>query len=134
MARAFLYLVAGAIVLVLAALFAMRLFSDELTEIAFVPTAEFEVQPELAANVYEDPEMWISRPGLGEKDPAAWTPDGFAGEEEGEPLDAAVFFIHPTSYMERAHWNAPLDDAVSRNRAELYVRGMASPFNRSAQL
>lgn len=120
--------------LVLAGLFAMRVFSDELTEIAFVPTAEFEEQPELAANVYQDPAMWISRPGLGDKDPAVWTPDGFAAEEEGEPLDAAVFFVHPTSYMERAHWNAPLDDAVSRNRAELYVRGMASPFNRSAEL
>jgi hypothetical protein len=46
----------------------------------------------------------------------------------------AVFFVHPTSYLERAQWNAPLDDEQSQNRARLFVRGMASPFNQAAEI
>jgi hypothetical protein len=40
-----------------------------------------------------------------------------------------VFFIHPTSYMEKDDWNAALDDAASRKQARIYVQTMASPFN-----
>jgi hypothetical protein len=40
-----------------------------------------------------------------------------------------VFFIHPTSYLERSQWNAPVDDAESQQRARLFVRHQASPFN-----
>lgn len=132
MARKFLYLVAVLIVLVLAGLFALRIWADDLTEMAFVPTAEFTPQPELAEKIYADPKMWIARPGLGEGDPALWMPPGL--EEDGDALGAAVFFIHPTSYLERKHWNAPLDEPVSRDRAELFVKGMASPFNKSVDI
>ena len=36
----------------------------------------------------------------------AATPSG----EPPVPVDAAVFFVHPTSYLKKDHWNAPLDD------------------------
>lgn len=132
MARKFLYIVAGLTVLVIAALFALRIWADDLTEIAFVPTAEFTPQPELPDTRYDEPGMWIARPDLVNNNPALWLPPDF--EEDGGPLGAAVFFIHPTSYMERQHWNAPLDEPVSRARAELFVRGMASPFNRNVEV
>ena len=41
----------------------------------------------------------------------------------------AVFFVHPTSYLERTHWNAPLDDAQSTSRARTFLRGLASAFS-----
>ena len=132
MARKFLYAVAILIVLVLAGLFALRIWADELTEMAFVPTADFTPQPELAEKVYADPRMWISRPGIGPKDPALWLPPNV--QEDSDALRAAVFFIHPTSYLERKYWNPPIDDPVSRDRAELFVKGMASPFNRTTEL
>ena len=47
---------------------------------------------------------------------------------------AAVFFIHPTSYLDRAHWNAPLDDAEANGRAALFLRGQASVFNEAGQV
>jgi hypothetical protein len=113
----------------------LRFWADDLTELTFVPTAEFTPQPALTANVYEQPGMWISRPGLDAKrDPATWLPEGFAPGAEAAPLNAAVFFIHPTSFLEKERWNAPLDDPESRGRAELFVRGMASPFNASTDL
>jgi len=132
MARKFLYVIAILIVLVIAALFAMRIFQDELTELTFVPRTEFVEQAPPAANAYADPALWISRPGKGAADPAQWRPEGL--EEDADALNAAVFFIHPTSYLAREHWNGPLDDTESRERAELFVRAMASPFNRAGEV
>lgn len=133
MARKFLYVIAFLTVAVIALMFALRFWAEDLTELTFVPTAKFTAQPALADNVYEKPEMWISRPGLGpDKDPARWLPEGFA--DQGNPQGAAVFFIHPTSYLDKESWNAPLADPASRERAELFVRGMASPFNKSQDL
>ncbi|MCB2079189.1 MAG: DUF3089 domain-containing protein [Novosphingobium sp.] len=132
MARKFLYIFAGLIVLVLAGMLLLRIFADDLTTMAFVPDAEFTEQPPLADNAYSDMAMWIARPGMGAKNPAMWLPDGTA--EDADASGAAVFFIHPTSYLEKAYWNAPIDEKVSRERAELFVRGMASPFNKSADI
>ena len=136
MARKFLYLIAACVVLIIAALLALRFWAEDLTEITFVPTADFTPQPPLRANIYADPDMWISRPGAGASDPVRWTPPGPEGEANApdDSLHAAVFFIHPTSYWEKDRWNAPLEDKVSRERAELLVQGMASPFNRSPDI
>lgn len=133
MARKFLYVMAGFVVLLLAGAAALVLWSDSLTKLAFVPTAKFSPQPTLAAAVYDDPAMWIARPGLGDKDAARWLPPGLKADPAAA-LPAAVFFVHPTSYLDKAQWNAPLDDARSRVLAETFVRGMASPFNASPDL
>ena len=132
MVRKFLYAMAVLVVLLLAGAVALVLWSDSLTKIAFVPTGKFVPQPALAANVYDDPAMWIARPGLGAEDPSHWLPPGY--KPDPGPLHAAVFFIHPTSYLEKVRWNAPLDDVKSRDLAETFVRGMASPFNASPDL
>ena len=128
MARKFLYFIAAMIVLVIAAVTVLRLFPRQLTEFAFVPTARFEPQPPVARSVYDSPAMWISRPGLGKSDPALWQPQG-ATPADPATTKAAVFFIHPTSYLEKGHWNAAIADSQSRARAVLLVRGIATPFN-----
>lgn len=132
MVRKFLYVMAALVVLLIGGAVALVLWSDSLTRLAFVPTARFAPQEPLAAGVYDDPAMWIARPGLGARDPSRWLPP--EQKPAPAPLGAAVFFVHPTSYLERTHWNAPLDDAGSRALAELFVQGMASPFNASADL
>ncbi|OCC24984.1 hypothetical protein MB02_05970 [Croceicoccus estronivorus] len=137
MARKFLYLVAILTVLVIAAMFALNIWSTELTRIAFVPKTAFVEEPALPANAYDDSGMWLSRPGAGTKDPAQWQPAYADGGKPrtsastpppGSPEPFAVFFVHPTSYMGTASWNAPLDDADSQDRARLFLRAMASPF------
>lgn len=150
MVRKFLYIIIGLVVLVLAAFVLLRVFAQDLTEIAFVPSAKFTDQPRLAAASYDDPDMWLSRPGMA-NDPVRWMPDNFAqvqaseaADEAGElvpapavtapadpKIDAAVFFVHPTGLVSRSSWNATLDDDVSRQRSRLFVQGMASPFNAS---
>ena len=115
MARKFLYVIAFVVVIVIAGGIALSFWSRELTELAFVPSGKFEEQNALEDNAYEDPEMWISRPGMGESNPARFLPEGFV--EEGGVSESAVFFVHPTSYTATDHWNAPLNDADGRSGA-----------------
>lgn len=154
LARKFLYFIAAIILLILAAGVVYQLFPGWLARTAFVPSTEFKPQAAVAPNAYDDPKMWFARPGM-EKDPSAWRPaaDGsetpgteLPGEKAAAPLippakaaeaataapfergDAAVFFVHPTSYYSRSSWNAPLEDRDSDHRANLFVQGMASAF------
>lgn len=140
MARKFLYLVAVVIVLVIVALIVLRIWASELTALALVPTAEFSEQPALADNAYADPAMWYSHPGMGAADPARWQP-GFGhdqspppGKGKPTPLPFAVFFVHPTSYLDRSSWNAPLSDKEAERIARVYLRGMASPFGVASEI
>lgn len=143
MARKFLYFVAICIVLVIGARIAYELFQDELAQIALVPSAEFATVAPLEANAYEDPALWFSRPGIGASDPARWQPPSATsgGKILVPPATAAqpfaVFFIHPTSYINRTSWNAPLDnggDPEAERIARIYLRGMASPFNAASEI
>jgi len=124
-ARKFLYIFAGLIVLAIAAAFAYRLFGVQLLRQAMVPATSFETLPAVAGNAYARREMWIARPDL-PGNPALWTP---AGVKPAENPTAAIFFIHPTSYLDRARWNAPLDNKEANDRADLFLRGQASAFN-----
>ncbi|WP_298465177.1 DUF3089 domain-containing protein [uncultured Erythrobacter sp.] len=58
-------------------------------------------------------------------------------QEGGEVADFAVFFVHPTSYLSRDNWNAPIGenaDEEAERIARIYVRGMASPFNAASEI
>ena len=75
---------------------------------------------------YNTPQAWAALPTIA--DPSDDHP------AEMMPADntrnVAVFFVHPTSYMSKANWNQPLDDAdanwVVDNRV---LRHQASVFN-----
>ena len=132
MARKFLYVVAVLIVLFIAGRLALTFYPEQLTRIAFTPGAAFEALPTAPANAYADPQRWIARPDLKEPGPAQWRPAGMA--KDAEPLSVPVFFIHPTSYLKRTHWNAPLEDNDANRIAAMMVRAVATPFNVSSQL
>lgn len=131
--------------LVGAVLVALRLYGEELTQAALVPDAPFVAQDALAANAYQNPDMWFSRPGMGAlNDPARWqplmsdiTPEApapAADDPATTPPPFAVFFVHPTSFLDGSQWNAPLDHSDSQDRARLMVRGMASAFNQASEI
>lgn len=126
LARKFLYLIAILIMLAIAAAFAYRLFGQQLIRAAMVPNAEFRALPAQKPGAYADGKLWLARPDMAQANAALWTP---AGVEPSANPPAAVFFIHPTSYLNRAAWNAPLDDAEANDRAALFLRGQASAFN-----
>lgn len=128
MARKFLYIVAVLIGLVIAAAIAYRLFGLQMMRAAMVPSAAFE-KP-VGVNAYDSAKLWIARPDI-PGNPTLWLPPGVDPAPAGR---AAVFFIHPTSYLNRAAWNAPLDDKEGNERAALFVRGQASVFTAAGQV
>ncbi|OYW44161.1 MAG: hypothetical protein B7Z08_12180 [Sphingomonadales bacterium 32-68-7] len=139
MARKFLYVMAAFVVLLIAGAFALNLFGERLSKIALVPSSAFVEQEALAANAYRDPAMWFARSDkTPASDPARWRPDGAAtppraGPAPGAPRPA-VFFVHPTSFLDRSAWNAPLGETASQDLARLYVRGMASAFGDAGEV
>ena len=132
MVRKFLYIVAAIIAIAIACGFALNIYSDELTELAFVPTAKFEQQDALETSVYDDKTMWYARPEFKQNNPAMWQPEGAAKDDIPGP--AAVFFVHPTSFISRTEWNASLTDNDTSARTRVFLRGLASPFNSVGQV
>jgi hypothetical protein len=130
LARRFLWVVAGLVVLVLLGAFLFRLYGTEFLRMTMVPGEAFEGGPPPVTSAYDKAEMWLARPDL-KDNPSLWTPEGVARSGKAEAL---VFFIHPTSYLEKSHWNAPLDHEDSQWRARLFVRSQASAFNDIAEV
>ena len=131
MARKFLYIVVALIVLVIAGTLVYRLYGTQLMKLAMVPHARFEAAAPIDAARYADRRLWAARPDIA-GNPALWTPAGYRAD--GGADGPAVFFIHPTSYLARDHWNAPLTDAEANARAALFLRGQASVFNGVGQI
>jgi Protein of unknown function (DUF3089) len=136
-ARKFLIIIAVIITLILGAGLIWSQFSERLMQTALVPKGAFVAQTPIAENAYADPKMWIARPDI-PNNPAMWLPPGFKDAAPKGPKDngAAIFFIHPTSYIQPLPptWNASLDDATSNDRAKLFVQGMASPFSGAGEI
>ena len=150
MARKFLYFVAIITVLFIAGAFILRMYGEDLAEVVFVPSAEFLPQEVLEDNIYADISMWYAHPRITKDNPALWLPETDE-TEEGAPKDqsgsdaseevaskiralsgeqrAAIFFIHPTSFINKNQWNAPLGDKETEDRAKIFLRGQASAFN-----
>ena len=96
-----------------------------------VPKGHFEAAKADGAPNYSDASAWVARPDLPD-DPSRWRP---SNDAPVDPItgDARVFYIHPTTYLERDRWNAPLflgSDTEFRTR--LFVQSQSSAFNRVA--
>jgi hypothetical protein len=109
-----------------------RIFGADLIRFTMVPSAEFEGGPPPPPKAYAAKALWIARPDLPDS-PALWMPTGLK-REVATSASASAFFIHPTSYLQRSHWNGPLDDAESQWRAKLFVQSQASVFNGVAEI
>lgn len=135
MARKFLYVIAALVALVIAALLAYRIWGMQLIRAVMVPREAFaDLQP-LPADAYDKADMWLARPDKTADNPALWTPAGFT--DAPAPQKAAVFFIHPTSYITTfgdAHWNARIGDKEADATARRFVAGQASAFNAAGNI
>lgn len=131
MVRKFLYLFAGLIVVFFLGRVALQFWSGDLAKMALVPDHPIEAASALPAATWDDPGLWFSRPGLAD-DPARFRPEGMAPDPA--PLGAAVFFVHPTSYFDRAHWNAAIGEPGAETMTQQMLRGIASAFNASPNL
>ena len=131
MARKFLYFIAFCIIIFIGGRLALAFYPEQLTRLSFTPGGKFEAQPALPANAYAQPDLWFARPGMSGNNPVQWLPQGAAA---AAPVDAAVFFVHPTSYLKKDHWNAPLDDPDARRIGAMMVRANASVFGGASEV
>ena len=88
-------------------------------------TAFAEAEPPAAPD-YADETHWAALPDR--DDDADVNPVGYESVEQVAAVD--VFFIHPTTYYNSAHWNQPLDDPQANEFTdEQVLRNQASAFN-----
>src|SRR5438270_12303211 len=83
---------------------------------------------------YIQPSSWIVRPGTSDS-LAQWAPANSRLPDPITRVGAQVFYIHPTTYLERDRWNAALfvgGDTEFRTR--LFVQSQASAFGQLAEV
>lgn len=127
-ARRFLMVIAFLTFLVVGAGIAIFQFGDRIIARMSVPTMAFAAPTAASAPDYALAENWLARPDL-PNDPSRWRPKGLAADGPGA---AAIFYVHPTTYLENDRWNAPLTpEGDAGKRLPLFVAGQASAFNGS---
>ncbi len=131
-ARRFLFLIFWLTLVVVAAAFAMYQWGGRVLTRTMTPQGHYVAPPPASGPDYSDAENWIARPDLAD-DPSRWLPEGIEPDRE-RVNKAAVFFLHPTTYLERERWNAPLDHSESGKRAILFVRSQSSAFNQTGEI
>ncbi|GAA3885928.1 DUF3089 domain-containing protein [Sphingomonas limnosediminicola] len=130
-ARRFLMVIFVLILLAVAAAFAIFQFGDRVLIKSAIPRGHFEAAAAGGGPDYAKAESWIARPGTA-NDPSRWLPDGMGQDRTG---DAAIFYIHPTTYLDRDRWNAPVDAGRDTGfRTNLFVQSQGSAFNAAGEV
>ena len=125
-ARRFLGFIFVLTLLFVAGAFAIYQWGGNVLLKSATPQGHFEAAAAGNGPDYSDAANWIARPGLSD-DPSGWLPDGAAAASAG---GAAVFYIHPTTYLERDRWNAPLlPGGQTELRTRLFAQSQASVFS-----
>ncbi|WP_028969920.1 DUF3089 domain-containing protein [Sphingomonas sp. URHD0057] len=132
-ARRFLGFVFVLTLLVVAGAFAVYQWGGNVLLRSATPRGHFEAAAAGGGPDYANPSNWIARPGLA-NDPSRWSP---TNEVRVDPIaiDTRVFYIHPTTYLERDRWNAPLlPGGQTEFRTRLFVQSQASAFAQDAEV
>jgi hypothetical protein len=125
-ARRFLVFVFLLVLLFVAGAFAIFQFGQQVLVRQATPKGHFEKPAASGDPDYSRAENWIARPDMA-GNPSEWLPSGVEPAASGR---AAVFYVHPTTYLERDRWNAPLSgNSTSDGRDNLFVRSQASAFS-----
>ncbi len=96
------------------------------------PRQSFEQTAPPPVPDYADDKNWAALPQT--RDPADSVPDAaLAPLQEQAQVD--VFFVHPTTYFDKAAWNQPPEHALSRQLIDDFtLRGQAAVFNSCCQV
>jgi hypothetical protein len=130
-ARRFLTIIFVLTLIVVAGAFAVFQWGGNVLLKQATPHGHFQQAAAGSRPDYTQASSWVARPGL-PNDPAQWLPDGLIAPTAGK---AAVFFIHPTTYLETDRWNAPLHaGGDTAFRTHVFVQSQASAFNGAGQV
>jgi hypothetical protein len=133
-ARRFLIFVFIMILLVVAAAVAIFQFGDRVLIKSAVPAGHFEAAKAGSGPVYSTDAAWLAKPGIAD-DLTQWAPDGARLPDRPARAEAHLFYVHPTTYLDRDRWNAPLQaGGQTEFRTRLFVQSQASAFGRLADI
>ena len=133
-ARRFLLMVFILILLVVGGAFAVYQWGGRVLVEQAVPHGHFEAAKAGSGPDYSEASSWIAHPGEAD-DPSRWTPGTDDAAADPADPEAAVFFIHPTTYLLTDRWNAPLEvGGDTEFRTRLFVQSQASAFNGAGEI
>lgn len=125
-ARRFLFIIFILTLLVVAGSVAIYQWGGNVLLRQATPQGQFQAAAAGNAPDYGLAESWIARPDIDDS-PARWRPDNFVVAVRGT---ADTFYIHPTTYLRRDRWNAPLRTSAEIDfRTDLFIRSQASAFS-----
>jgi hypothetical protein len=130
-ARRFLLFIFWMILIFVAGAFAIYQYGGSVLRRGVTPQGHFAPPPPRTGPDYRSDASWLSKPGIS-PDPSQWRP---ANQVRVDPIAAgpAVFYVHPTTYLDRDKWNAAIDEGGDTGfRDALFVRSQASTFNEIA--
>jgi len=104
-------------------------FGGSVLRDSFTPRGSFTTPPPRSGPDYGLANSWLARPDV-PANPAGWLPEGV---EQGGG-EAAIFYIHPTTYLRGDRWNAPIQEPDSDRRGEMFVRSQASAFSSAGEV
>jgi hypothetical protein len=126
-ARRTIYIILGLIVLAGVLILLSFAFSDQLFRLAIKPAHDFAAYEAPPAPDYGDPDAWAALPG--HDNPALAEPSGLPVALTDERA-ADVFFVHPTTFISRRGWNAPVENGDSGPfTVDDTLKNQASVFN-----
>jgi hypothetical protein len=132
-ARRFLGCIVILTLLVVAGAFAIYQWGGRALLSEAVPQGHFEAAKAGGGPDYAQASSWLARPGL-PNHPSNWLPSGMT-TDAAPARKASVFYIHPTTYLERDRWNAPLEPGGDTEfRTKLFVQSQSSAFNSSGDI
>jgi len=132
-ARRFLGCIVVLTLIIVAGAFAIYQWGGRALISEAVPQGHFEAAKADGAPDYIQAANWLARPDFAD-DPSRWRPSG-APDSARPKIKAQVFYIHPTTYLERDRWNAPLQPGGETEfRTKLFVQSQASAFNGAGQV
>ena len=133
MARIFLYIIAGIVIIAIVGLILVAAFKDELSYMAMTPGQPFDQMKPPPEPNYADGTAWAALPDR--QDAADQVPKTSAAADNQSTAKVDVFFIAPTTYYNRNGWNGPIDDTDSHERLDGFVlKYQASAFNGAAKV
>jgi hypothetical protein len=130
-ARRFLIAIFVMTLLVVAGAFAIFQWGGRMLVSQATPKGHFQAAAAGAGPDYALISNWLDHPDL-RRSPSLWRPDNDEPPPDAE-AQAAIFYVHPTTYLERDRWNAPICDGEecgeAGRKAEIFVQSQASAFS-----
>ncbi len=128
LARRFLGCITILVLAAVALAFAYFQFADRVIQQMGTPEGHYQAPPVVEGPDYVDfGTSWLATP-TSDAPVRQWA-DGLAAPTHAGPPRAAVFYVHPTTYLATDRWNATLaGNADSAAREQIFLKSQAGAF------